>query len=117
MTVPSRYSSRRRFSDLKVGDICYSIHNDGRRVWATVQKVASVWSGKGCPARGGLFSTLSCYSDGEPMLYFGMWFRCSSGIEYGDWQFRQPTDRPRVRLYLDLPEGIFAVSKPKREAA
>ena len=35
---PSRYSATRRFSDLKVGDICYSINTDGRRVWAVVQR-------------------------------------------------------------------------------
>lgn len=117
MTQPSRYSAVRHFRDLKLGDILYSIHSDGdRRVWAIVEQVVSVWSGPRTPVRGGLFATLSCYSDGTPMLYFRMWYRRSSGIEYGNWEFKPPTDRPRIRLYLELPKGVFAVSRPKAVA-
>lgn len=115
----SRYSATRSFSDLKVGDICYSIENKGKQVYAVVEQVVGLWlprRGSNCP-RGGLFETLSCYSDGTPMIYFGTWFRRTSGIEYGNWQFQPPTDRPRIRLYLELPKGIFAVSRPKRDAA
>lgn len=114
MTKPSRYSASRRFRDLKVGDFAYSIHHNGKDVWARVERVVSVWPGGPC---GGLFKTLPCYSDGSPMIYFGMWFRQRSGVEYGDNEFRPPTDRPRVRLYLELPEGVHAVSRPQREAA
>lgn len=114
---PTRYSASRTFRDLKKGDICYSIDTDGKRVWAVVERVTGVWNGPNCPVRGGMFSTLSCYSDGSPMILFGMWFRRSSGIEYGDWQFRPPTDRPRNRLYLELPAGVHAVSRPQRAAA
>lgn len=116
---PSRYSATRHFRDLKIRDICYEVTNNGKQVYAVVHKVVRLWLprlGGKCP-RGGLFCTLPCYSDGTPMLYFGMWFRRTSGIEYGNWQFEQPADRPRIRLYLDLPKGIFAVSRPKREAA
>lgn len=108
----SRYSATRRFRDLKVGDIAYSIRNDGKRVFAVVERVVAVWPGsRDCPDRQGLFKTLPCYSDGSPMILFGMWFRRSSGVEYGDNEFRAPTDRPRVRLYLELPEGVHAISR------
>ena len=117
MTKPSRYSATRHFRDLKVGDFAYSIDTDGKNVWAVVERVVSVWVGGESPARGGLFKTLPCYSDGTPMIYLGMWFRRSSGIEYGNHNFEPPTDRPKERLYLELPKGVFAVSAPKRTAA
>lgn len=113
---PSRYSSSRKFSDLKAGDFCYSINDDGKRVYAVMERVVRVWPGPNAPVRGGLFKTLPCYSNGEPMLFFGMWFRRTSGIEYGNHNFERPTDRRRVRLYLDLPVGIHVVSQPRRKA-
>lgn len=112
MTKPSRLSATRTFATLREGDIVYSIHHNGKRVFAIIEKVAALWVGGACPARGGLFKTLSHYADGTCMLYFGMWFRRQSGIEYGNWQFQAPVDRPRVRLYLELPAGVHAVSHP-----
>ena len=113
MSAPSRYGKSRHFRDLKVGDFCYSIHDDRKKVWAVVEKVVAVWPGPNAPVRGGLFATLSCYSDGTPMLYFRMWFRRSSGIEYGNWEFKPPSDRQRTRLYLDLPAGVYAASRSR----
>lgn len=98
----------RTFRDLREGDLVYSVHSYGRgknkRQIVHCQKVTRVWL-RGA-VRGGLFSTLPCYPDGEVYLFFGMWFRRSSGVEYANYQFEQPTDRPRVRLLLDAPEGI-----------
>lgn len=111
MPVPSRYSATRRFFDLKPGDIAYSIDTDGSRVWAVVNKVVAVWAARGA------FATLPCYSDGSAMIFFRMWFSRRSGIEKWNHNFEPPTDRPPIRLYLDLPEGVFAVSRPKRGAA
>lgn len=115
MSKPSRYSAARKFLGLKVGDIAYSIHNDGRKVYAIVERVTRVWD-KGPSGTGGLFATLPCYADGTPMLYFSMWFRRRSGIEYGDNNFDPPVDRPRARLYLELPAGVHAVSRERAAA-
>lgn len=110
MTAPSRYSAGRRFRDLKVGDLAYSIHDDGRKVYALLEQVTDVWVNG---PRGGLFKKLSCYADGTPLILFGMWFRRASGIECGNWQFRAPVDQPRIRLYLELPSGIYVPSRQR----
>lgn len=111
MSAPNRHLDGRKFSDLRAGDFCYSIDGDGKRVWAIVEQVVAIWKGGACPVRGGLFKTIPCYSNGQPMLYLGMWFRRTSGIEYANNSFDPPTDRPRTRLYLGLPKGVFAVSR------
>jgi hypothetical protein len=102
--------------DLQVGDHLYEICSHGRgknkRVYAVLQKVTSVHE-RFEGVRGGIFKTTSCYADGEPMIYFGMWFRRTSGVEVGNWQFEQPTDRPRIRLVRELPQGIELAQRPE----
>lgn len=106
------------FRDIKEGDLVYSVETYGRgkrrRQWVSTHKVVRVWENRS-PVRGGLFKTLPCYPDGEVYLFFGMWFRRSSGVEYGNHQFEQPTDRPRVRLLLTPPEGIPLHDRPQAE--
>lgn len=108
----------RTFRDLKEGDLVYSVSTYGRgknkRSWVSTSKVVRVWE-RGSPARGGLFETLPCYPDGEVYLYFGMWFRRSSGVEYANHGFEQPTDRPRIRLMLEPPEGVPFPDRPQPE--
>lgn len=106
----------RRFRDLRVGDLAYAIDGDGTKTWAIVQKVVDVWTCPRCPIRGGLFATLSCWSDGSVMTFFRMWFRRSTGVEYANHDFAPPIGRPPVRLHLDLPKGLVAVARPKRRA-
>lgn len=109
---------RKSFRDLKEGDFVYSVSSTGRgrnkRTWATLEKVVSVWANN-CTVRGGLFATLPCYSDGEPFLYFRMWYRRASGVEYANSKFEQPTDRQRIRLMLEAPEGIPLHGRPQSE--
>lgn len=104
------------FRHIKEGDLVYELVTYGRgknrRQWISTHKVVGVHE-RSSIARGGLFKTLPCYPDGEVYLYFGMYFRRSSGIEYADSNFEQPTDRPRVRLLLTPPEGIPFHERPE----
>lgn len=104
------------FRDLKEGDFVYSVQTWGRgknrRQTVCTEVIVSVWEQRS-PVRGGLFATLPCYPDGEVYLWFRSWYRRSSGVEYANSKFEQPTDRPRTRLLLEPPTGIPMHQRPE----
>ena len=98
------------FAHLAIGDAAFSVHRSTserpRRRYAILERVQRLW-----PARR-LLMTLPCYANGEPMLYFGRWWRQADGLEVGNWAFTPPRDRRRDRLLLDLPAGVALVRSP-----
>lgn len=93
----------RTFQDLKEGDHAYLIMRGHGEPYAVVQRLTG-------PDTPGHMRTLSCYSDGTPMIYFGtMWCR-SDGREI---MTGREGDRRPQRLVLELPVGMRVAENPK----